>query len=114
LIDLLRDLMRQPASLPDGGDAGGPPARPGGLTQHTLLTLQQALEDLREALFEGHRAGVEVRFLGGRTLDAVAEPLSRTRDKAFRMSNVALAYLREKLGPSFPDFGHSPNHASGD
>jgi RNA polymerase sigma factor (sigma-70 family) len=114
LIDLLRDLIRQPASLPDGGDPNGPPAPPGGLTQHTLLTLRQALEDLGEALSEEHRAVVELRFLGECTLDEVAELLSITRDKAFRMSNVALAYLRERLGPSFPDFGHSQNHASGD
>jgi RNA polymerase sigma factor (sigma-70 family) len=114
LIDLLRQMRPRPASLPDGGDAGGPPARPGGLTQHGLLTLRQALEDLGEALSEDHRAVVELRFLGECTLDEVAELLSITRDKAFRMSNVALAYLRERLGPSFPDFGHSPNHASGD
>jgi RNA polymerase sigma factor (sigma-70 family) len=113
LLDLLRHSQPQPASLPDGGDPNGPPARPGGLTQHALLTLRQALEDLGEALSEDHRAVVELRFLGQCTLDEVAEYLSITRDKAFRMSNVALAYLRERLGPSFPDFGHSPNHASG-
>jgi RNA polymerase sigma factor (sigma-70 family) len=114
LIDLLRHSMRQPASLPDGGHPNGPPPQPGGLTQHSLLTLRQALEDLGEALSEDHRAVVELRFMGECTLDEVAEFLAITRDKAFRLSNVALAYLRERLGPSFPDFGHSPNHASGD
>jgi RNA polymerase sigma factor (sigma-70 family) len=114
LIDLLKRSMRQPASLPDGGDPNGPPAEPGGVTQHGLLALQQALEDLGEALSGDHRAVVELRFMGEYTLDEIAEILSITRDKAFRMSNVALAYLRKRLGPSFPDFGHSPNQATGD
>jgi RNA polymerase sigma factor (sigma-70 family) len=114
LIDMLRDLNRQPESLPDESDLDGLPARPAGLTQHTLLTLRQALEDLGQALSEDHRAVVELRFMGECTLDEVAELLSITRDRAFRMSNVALAYLREKLGPDFLDSGHSPNHASGD
>jgi hypothetical protein len=33
----------------------------------------------------------------------VAEQLSIGRDKAFQMSKVALAFLRERLGPSFSD-----------
>jgi RNA polymerase sigma factor (TIGR02999 family) len=114
LQDLLRHSMSQPATLQDRGDPNDPPARPGGLTQHALLTLHQALKALGEALSEDHRAVVELRFMGECTLDEVAEFLSISRDKVFRMSNVALAYLRERLGPSFPDFGHSPNHASGD
>jgi DNA-directed RNA polymerase specialized sigma24 family protein len=114
LIGLLRHSMRQPASLPDGGDPNGPPAEPGGLTQYSLLALQQALEDLGQDLSEDHRTVVELRFMGEHTLDEVAKILSITRDKAFRMSNLALAYLRDRLGPSFPNFGHYPNHASGD
>jgi RNA polymerase sigma factor (TIGR02999 family) len=114
LIDLLRKPLPQPPSLPNGVDLDGVPARAGDLTLNTLLALQKALEDLGRTLSETHRQIVELRFLGECTLDEVAEFLSITRDKAFRMSNVALAYLRERLGPSFPDFGHSPNHASGD
>jgi DNA-directed RNA polymerase specialized sigma subunit len=73
---------------------------------HTLLTLQQALEDLEQTLSETHRAVVELRFLAECTLDEVAELLSiSSRDKAFRISKVALAYLRERLAPSFPGFG---------
>jgi RNA polymerase sigma factor (sigma-70 family) len=113
VLGVLIDLLRQISPL-ESLPPAGPPARPGGLTQHTLLTLRQALEDLGETLSEDHRAVVELRSLGECTLDEVAEHLSITRDKAFRMSNVALAYLRDKLGSGFPDFGHSPDHASGD
>jgi DNA-directed RNA polymerase specialized sigma24 family protein len=93
---------------------GGAPAQPGGVTLHTLLTLQEALKDLEKALSVDHRAVVELRFLAECTLDEVAECLSIKRDKAFRMSNVALAYLRNKLSSSFSNFGDSSNHASGD
>jgi DNA-directed RNA polymerase specialized sigma24 family protein len=114
VVDLLRQSLNQPASLPDAGHSNCPPAEPRGLTHHSLLTLQQALDDLGEALSDDHRAVVELRFMGEHTLDEVAEILSITRDKAFKMTNVALAYLRERLGPSFPDFGHSPDQANGD
>jgi DNA-directed RNA polymerase sigma subunit (sigma70/sigma32) len=79
-----------------------------------LLTLRTALEDLGRDLSDTHRVVVEMRFLGEYTLDEVAGLLSITRDKAFRMSQIALEYLRDKLGPSFPAFGHSSNHAHGD
>jgi RNA polymerase sigma factor (sigma-70 family) len=114
VIDLLRHESRQPAGLPDDSGPDGMPAPDGGLTQHTLLTLRAALEDLGRDLSDTHRAVVEMRFLGEYTLDEVAELLSITRDKAFRMSQIALEYLRDKLGPIFPDFGPSSNHASGD
>jgi DNA-directed RNA polymerase specialized sigma24 family protein len=114
LIDLLRHLPSQPAPLPGGDELDRVPARARGLTLHTLLTLREALEDLGRVLSETHRAIVELRFLWECTLDEAAERLSIGRDRAFRMSRVALAYLREKLGPSFPDLGHSPNGACGD
>jgi DNA-directed RNA polymerase specialized sigma24 family protein len=109
LIGLLRIGRRQPASLPDGL-----PEEPGGLTQHGLLALQQALEHLGKDVSEDHRAVVELRFMGEHTLDEIALILSITRDKAFHMSKFALTYLRKRLGPSFPDFGHFPNQATGD
>ena len=74
-----------------------------GLSWDTLLTLQQALVDLGKALSETHRVVVELRFLGECTLDEIAEQFSISRDKVFRMSKVALEYLRERLAPSFPD-----------
>jgi DNA-directed RNA polymerase specialized sigma24 family protein len=113
ILGVLIDLLPQFPPL-ENLPAADPPARPGGVTQHTLLTLRQALEDLGRTLSEDHRAVVELRFLGECTLDDVAEHLSITRDKAFRMSNVALAYLREKLVSGFPNFGRSPNHVTGD
>jgi RNA polymerase sigma factor (sigma-70 family) len=81
------------------------PAPVTGLSVHSLLTLQQALVDLGQALSETHRAVVELRFLGECTLDEVAELLSINRYKVFGMSKVALEFLRERLAPSFPDFG---------
>jgi RNA polymerase sigma factor (TIGR02999 family) len=113
LIDLLRDLSRQPANLPDE-DLEKIPDRARGLTLHTLLALREALEDLGRTLSETHRAVVELRFLGECTLDAVATLLSISRDEVFRKSRIALAYLREKLGAGFPDLGHSPNHGTGE
>jgi RNA polymerase sigma factor (sigma-70 family) len=71
------------------------------LTETRLRTLKAALVDLGQALSEDHRLVVERRFLEGYTLDEVAEQLSINRDKVFKMSKVALAYLRERLGPSF-------------
>jgi RNA polymerase sigma factor (TIGR02999 family) len=90
------------------------PSPVNGLSVEALLTLQEALEDLEQALSETHRVVVELRFLGECTLDEVAEQLSISRDSAFRMSKVALEYLRERLAPSFPDFGHFPKQADGD
>jgi RNA polymerase sigma factor (sigma-70 family) len=109
LIDLLRAASRRPAPLPDGNGADEMPARGGGLTLHTLLALREALEDLGRNLSAEHRAVVELRFLGECTLDEVAEMLSMGRYEVFRKSRVALAYLREKLGPSFPDLAHPAN-----
>jgi RNA polymerase sigma factor (sigma-70 family) len=81
------------------------PAPVKGLTKHRLLTLKEALVDLEQDLSETHREVVELRFLGKCTLDEVGELLSISRDKVFKMSKVALEYLRERLGPSFPEFG---------
>jgi RNA polymerase sigma factor (TIGR02999 family) len=114
LIDLLRHTARQPTSLPDGIRLDGIPAPDGNLTQRTLLTLREALEDLGRTLSETHRQVVELRFLGECTLNEVAVLLSISRDKVFRLTQIALEYLRDKLGSGFPDFGHSPIHASGD
>jgi RNA polymerase sigma factor (sigma-70 family) len=113
LIDLL-GASPPPESLPDGGNLDDLPERARDLTLHTLLTLQQALEDLGRALTEMHRKVVELRFLGECTLDEVAEQLSISRDKVFRMSKMGLEYLREQLGPSFPDLGRFPKHANGE
>jgi hypothetical protein len=82
------------------------PAPVNGLSVDDLLTLQQALVDLGRALSEDHRAVVELRFLGECTLDEVAELLSiSSRYKVLGMSKVALEFLRERLEPSFPEFG---------
>lgn len=112
VIDQLRSLPRQHAPLPNRDDADGP-AQAEGLTLHTLLTIRDALEDLGRTLSEEHRAVVEMRFLGECTLNEAADLLSISRDKAFRMSRVALKYLRDKLGPGFPDLAYSPNDTSG-
>jgi RNA polymerase sigma factor (sigma-70 family) len=103
VIDELRASKRRPDQLPDGHDFDDMPAPVNGLSVHAMLTLQQALEDLGRALSETHRAVVELRFLGECTLDEVAEQLSISRDKVFRMSKVALGFLRERLGPNFAD-----------
>jgi RNA polymerase sigma factor (sigma-70 family) len=92
---------RRPAGQLDPDE----PAPVKGLSVHSLLTLQQALVDLGQDLSETHRAVVELRYMGECTLDEVAEHLSIGRDKVFRMSKVALEYLRERLEPSFPEFG---------
>jgi RNA polymerase sigma factor (TIGR02999 family) len=98
VIDELRALQRRPAQLSDAHDLDVlAPAN--GLSVHTLLTLRQGIEDLGQALSETHRAVVELRFLGECTLDEVADQLSIGRDKVFRMSKVALEYLRERLTP---------------
>jgi DNA-directed RNA polymerase specialized sigma subunit len=81
--------------------------------EEVVVALRKALEDLGQDLSEDHRAVVELRYLGECTLDQVAEFLPISRDKAYRMSKVALAYLREKLAPHSSDFDQSPNHASG-
>ncbi len=103
LINYLRPVGPQPSPIdPDELESVN------GLSVHTLLTLQQALVDLGKALSETHRKVVELRFLGEFTLDEVAEQLSLSRDQVFRMSTIALEYLRERLAPSFPDLGHRP------
>src|SRR5262249_31282929 len=77
ILGVLIDLL-PPFSPFENLPAGDPPERPGGVTQHTLLTLRQALEDLGRTLSEDHRAVVELRFLGECTLDHVAEHLPIT------------------------------------
>jgi DNA-directed RNA polymerase specialized sigma24 family protein len=98
LIDCLRRVG--PQLIPIDPDELEPV---NGLSVHTLLTLQQALVDLGQTLSETHREVVELRFLGECTLDDVAEQLSISRDKVFKMSKIALEYLRERLAPGFPD-----------
>lgn len=76
------------------------------VTIHTLTTLQQALEALERELSETHRAIIELRYLAGHTLDETTELLSTeekplNRDAVFRMSRVAIAFLRQVLGPDF-------------
>jgi DNA-directed RNA polymerase specialized sigma24 family protein len=114
LIDLLRRNTGPPGAV--GPDEVA--ARPRGLTQHSLFTLHQALQGLEQDLSERHRVIVELRFLGECTLDEIAGLLSTSeevlsRDRVFRMCKVALAYLREKLGPSFPEFGRPARDATG-
>jgi RNA polymerase sigma factor (sigma-70 family) len=114
VIDELRWLRRWRATdLPDGNDLDRMPARDGGLTLYTLLALRDALEDLGRHISGTHREVVELIVFGECTLDQVAMLLRISRDTARRMRIVALEYLREKLGPSFPDLSHSPNGASG-
>jgi DNA-directed RNA polymerase specialized sigma24 family protein len=103
-----------PTDPPDGHGLDEWPERARGLTKHTLLTLQEALVDLGQALSETHRKVVELRFLVECTLDEVAELLSMNRDKVFKMSRIALEYLRERLEPSFPDLGRFPKQANGE
>jgi RNA polymerase sigma factor (sigma-70 family) len=112
VIDELRRLRRLPPSDPLDPDKLPSPVN--GLSVDALLTLQQALVDLGQALSENHRVVVELRFLGECTLDEVAEQLSIGRDKVFRMSKIALEYLRERLAPSFPELGHLPKQSNGD
>jgi RNA polymerase sigma factor (sigma-70 family) len=111
VIDELRRLGRLPPPSPIDPDESVPVD---GLSLHTLLTLQQALVDLGQTLSETHRVVVELRFLGEFTLDEVAEQLSIGRDRVFRMSKIALEYMRERLAPSFPDLGHLARQANGD
>jgi RNA polymerase sigma factor (sigma-70 family) len=90
----------------------------GGLSRCSLLTLQAALKDLERDLSARHRQIVELRFIGEFTLDEIAELFSTAeevvnRDCVFRMSKVALAYLREKLQPCFPDLGRRSNSEKG-
>jgi RNA polymerase sigma factor (sigma-70 family) len=114
VIDELRASSRPPTNPTDGHSQDELPAPVKELTVHTLLTLQQALVDLEQALSETHRTVVELRFLGECTLDEVAEQLSIRRDKVFRISKVALKFLHERLAPAFPDLGHFPKQADGD
>jgi RNA polymerase sigma factor (sigma-70 family) len=113
LIDLLRVYFKQHRfeHERDGLDDDMPaPAEP--LTIRTVLTLQGALEDLGSVLSETHRQVVELLILAECTMDEVAKLLSINRYKVRSMRNVALAYLHEKLGPSFPDLDHSSKHAN--
>jgi RNA polymerase sigma factor (sigma-70 family) len=98
---VIDELRRSPP--PDPLDPSAIPAPVNGLSVDTLLTLQQALADLGRELSQTHRKVVELRFLGECTLDEVAEQLSVSRDKIFRISKVALEYLRERLTSSFPN-----------
>jgi RNA polymerase sigma factor (sigma-70 family) len=98
---VIDELRRLPPSQPPVSD--GIPHPINGLSVHTLLTLQQALVDLGQDVSETHRVVVELRFMEECTLDEVAEQLSISRDKVFRISKIALEYLRERLTPSFPD-----------
>jgi RNA polymerase sigma factor (sigma-70 family) len=84
----------------------GLPAPDSGLALETLQTLKNALDDLERDLSEQHRAVVELRFMCECTLDDIADQLTISRDKAFRMSKIALQYLHEKLAPSFPELGN--------
>jgi RNA polymerase sigma factor (sigma-70 family) len=99
ILHIVIDELRASSPWPDALDPDGLPAPVNGLSVHTLLTLQQALVDLGQALSKTHREVVELRFLGECTLDEVAEQLSISRDRVFRMSRVALEYLRERLAP---------------
>ena len=116
VIDLLRErirshrILRHSSILPKGDDPESVadeldslPAPAGPLSLHTLLTLREALEDLGRDLSQEHRVVVELLILWECTLDEVAEVLSISRDKAFRMNRIARKYLRDKLSPSFPD-----------
>jgi RNA polymerase sigma factor (sigma-70 family) len=106
VIDELRALKRRPDQLLDAADLADAPEPVNGLSVDSLLTLQQALVDLGQALPEDYRAVVELRFLGECTLDEVAELLSiSSRYKVLRMSKLALEFLRERLRPSFPELG---------
>jgi RNA polymerase sigma factor (sigma-70 family) len=109
---LLR-LLRRPRDSPNGADLGNVPAPDSRRAEDAVEALRKALEDLGRDLSEDHRTVVELRYLGECTLDQVAEILPISRDKAFRMTTVALEYLREKLRPSFSELDQSPNHASG-
>ena len=95
-------LLQRPANQDELDDV---PAPETGLALETLLTLKNALDDLARDLSEQHRTVVELRHLGGCTLDQVADLLPISRYQAFRMDKIALEYLHEKLAPSFSDLG---------
>jgi RNA polymerase sigma factor (sigma-70 family) len=103
--NILWALIRLLQSPPKRDDLDHVPAPETGLALETLLTLKNALDDLARDLSEQHRAVVELRHLGGCTLDQVADLLPISRYQAFRMDKIALEYLHEKLAPSFSDLG---------
>lgn len=103
VIDMMREIKPPPAEMPGEGPTAAPP-----VTTGTVITLLDALKGVEKDLSARHRTIVELRFLGECTLDEIAELLSITRDKAFRESQVALLYLRQRLRSSFPNFGRIP------
>jgi RNA polymerase sigma factor (TIGR02999 family) len=113
IMCVLIDLLREQAVPPPEDELSDGEAPSSALTAHSLMTLQEALNDLERDLSETHRAIVELRFLGECTLDEIAELLAISRDKVHRKSNVALLYLRKKLAPTFPDLV-TAEHAKGD
>jgi RNA polymerase sigma factor (TIGR02999 family) len=114
LIDLLRRLPPAATEVPRGT-----PASTSGLTLSSLDAIKCGLEDLEQVLSVRHRQVIELRFLGECTLEETAELLSTpketlSRDRVFRMSTIALAYLQEKLRASFPDFKCLSGRTKGD
>jgi RNA polymerase sigma factor (sigma-70 family) len=95
-----------------------------GLTSDTLVTLRQALDRLDEAFgsvprpaderiaallgsppVSIHRAVVELKFFGGCTLDEIGRYLGTSIATVHSRLRVALAFLKEELRHSFPEFG---------
>jgi RNA polymerase sigma factor (sigma-70 family) len=109
LIDLLKERERADQLPREGGDPeevlGATAARRKGLTDASLLTLNQALESLEKALSPLHRQIVELKYMGECTLDEIEAITETDRSAVDRMLKIALMFLREKLESSFPDFG---------
>jgi RNA polymerase sigma-70 factor, ECF subfamily len=102
LIDLLRREPEKTVAV--GGEAEAPGEE---LTRDTLLTLRDALDELEEALSPLHRTIVDLRFWGGCTFDEIAELTGTPKTTVFEELHIALAFLKDRLRASFPDFGRA-------
>jgi DNA-directed RNA polymerase specialized sigma24 family protein len=135
LTDLLRTeaaarkLARGRAEPAGGQEPEAAPAH--GLTQNSFATLQEALGKLDQAFPPAklapdapvatllghppvslHRAIVELRFFAGCTLEEIAGFTDLPTSTVHAKLRVALAFLREELQSSFPEFGRLADEAA--
>jgi RNA polymerase sigma factor (TIGR02999 family) len=116
LIDLLRDQDRHKKLRGDQADAqpglDALPEQRKGLSEASLGSLSEALEDLGKDLSPNHRRVIELKYFGEFTLDEIAEITGIHRSTVDRMLAVSRGYLRDRLESGFPDLaaftGESP------